>query len=37
MDAILLGQAKEEEEVYQIVLDELRQLTEECSQSLMTQ
>ena len=37
MDAILLGQAKEEEEVYQIVLDELRQLTGECAQTLMTQ
>ena len=37
MDAILLGQAKEEEEVCQIVLDELRQLIGECSQTLMTQ
>jgi hypothetical protein len=37
MDAILLGQAKEEEEVYQIVLDELRELIGEPSQTLMTQ
>ncbi len=37
MDAILQGQAKEEEEVYQIVLDELRQLTAECTPTLMTQ
>ena len=36
MDAILLGQAKEEEEVYQIVLDELRRLVGEF-QDLMTQ
>jgi hypothetical protein len=36
MEAILLGQAKEEEEIYQIVLDELRQLVGE-PQLLMTQ
>jgi hypothetical protein len=36
MDAILLGQAREEEEVYQIVLDELRRLVGDI-QTLMTQ
>jgi hypothetical protein len=36
MDAILLGQAREEEEVYQIVLDELRRLVGDF-QTLMTQ
>lgn len=36
IDAILQGQAKEEEEIYQIVLDELRKLVGEC-QELMTQ
>jgi len=36
MDAILMGQAREEEEVYQVVLDEMRKLVSDV-QTLMTQ